>query len=280
MATITADGRTALAQYCDLVIRFRQLLDGCIERDAQALQILTGPALPEAIQREERRYWDAKAGRRKFPRVWTRRDEQRVNMLAGRFGGCRSQPECRVATVLAALRCRSGEARHDGLFRQALDEARLDGTAAVVAPALNELRLTFDRLLAEAHRIAQDEGDDREYRVAHLSVDHALGGVELFMRPGGQPEPTEDDDLPTLDEKAVKALECLSKFDGGTAQEQIANRLGINRNTLKPRLDTLRSLGYAETPIDRKNSTAITAKGITYLVKRGIIDPPEVVNGR
>jgi hypothetical protein len=87
--TIRADGKSPLSCYVDLLVSVPANLELLLDRDAEAVRILTAaPALPEARRRAERWYWDRQREKQiggivLTRRIWTRRDERRVNMLMG-----------------------------------------------------------------------------------------------------------------------------------------------------------------------------------------------------
>ena len=80
-----ADGRSPLTRYVQLLSAVPRHLERLLERDAEALRILSAsPALPEATQRAYR--WHANQRRAKrtgkiipTPRIWTGRDERLLN---------------------------------------------------------------------------------------------------------------------------------------------------------------------------------------------------------
>ena len=87
--TIRVFAKSPLSRYVDLLVLVPAALKLRLDRDSEALRILTAaPALPEARRRAERWYWDRQREKQNggivlTQRIWTRRDERRVNMLMG-----------------------------------------------------------------------------------------------------------------------------------------------------------------------------------------------------
>jgi len=171
---IQATGNSPLSRYVDLLVLVPENLKRLLDRDAEAVRILKAePALKEARLRADRWYWDRQRAKQTggivlTPRIWTRRDEQRVNMQRGLLAGC--WPVCRAARYLAWLEPRSGPSLHDQWFRRAVDEARQDGTAAVLCPKLDQAKAVYDRLISAARSIAQDDGGQPEFTNERLEL--------------------------------------------------------------------------------------------------------------
>ncbi|MBM4094249.1 MAG: hypothetical protein FJ276_33300 [Planctomycetes bacterium] len=109
---IHAAGNSPLSQYVDLLVTVPRNLARRLDRDAEAVRILTAePALPEASRRAERWYCDRQREKQTGKivgtrRIWTRRDVRRVNLLRGLAEGF--DPQCRVARYLARPEPRAG----------------------------------------------------------------------------------------------------------------------------------------------------------------------------
>lgn len=223
--TIYADGQSPLTQYVRFISEVPDTLDRVIDRDAEAVGILTAePALPKVIERLDRRYWDRQLAERfgeifKFPRIWTRRDEHWVNWSLGRRFGWK--PSRRLARYLNWLEPRVGVSHHDRLFRAAFNEARRDGTAAVVCPMLDRAYEAFDRHMKIARSILHDAGKRRELNQSKCAVDAI---VCEFMRYTKSPErdPTaglvNDPTVNSLDEASNAAL--LSETESSVPVEK------------------------------------------------------------
>ena len=172
--TIRADGKSPLSCYVDLLVSVPANLELLLDRDAEAVRILTAtPALPEAIRRAERWYWDRQREKQTggivlTRRIWTRRDERRVNMLRRLSEGW--WPPCRAARYLDRLQPRSGASSHDKWFRSAVDEARRDGTAAVLCPKLEQAKAIYERLISAARSVAQDDGGRGDFDSAKIEL--------------------------------------------------------------------------------------------------------------
>jgi hypothetical protein len=172
--TIHADGQSPLTQYLRFIFEVPGTLERVIDRDAEAVGILTAePALPKVIERLDRRYWDRQLAERfgeipKFPRIWTRRDEHWVNWILGRRFGW--EPSRRLARYLNWLEPSVGVSHHDRLFQAAFNEARRDGTAAVVCPMLNQAYDAFDRHMKIARSILHDAGKRHELDESNWAV--------------------------------------------------------------------------------------------------------------
>jgi hypothetical protein len=172
--TICADGESPLSCYVDLLVSVPANLELLLDRDAEAVCILTAtPALPEAIRRVERWYRDRQREKQtggivSTRRIWTRRDERRVNMLRGLSDGC--WPPCRAARYLDRLQPRSGVSLHDKYFRLAVDEARRDGTAAVLCPKLEQAKAIYERLISAARSVTQDDGSRSDFDSARSEL--------------------------------------------------------------------------------------------------------------
>lgn len=166
---IICDGSSALSQYIDLVISVPANLELLLDRDAEAVRILTAtPALPEAMQRESRRYWNRQRAKQTgniipTSRIWTRRDERRVNM--GRCLASGPFPACRAARYLDLLHPRSGVcvSSHDKWFRLAVEESDLHGTTAMILPKLEQAKANYERLITAARSVAQDDGGRSDF---------------------------------------------------------------------------------------------------------------------
>jgi hypothetical protein len=172
--TIHADGKSPLSCYVHLLVSVPAHLELLLDRDAEAVRILTAtPALSEAIRRTEHWYWDRVLEKQTggivlTRRIWTRRDERRVNMLRGLSEGW--WPPCRAARYLDRLQPRSGASSHDKWFRSAVDEARRDGTAAVLCPKLEQAKAIYERLISAARSVAQDDGGRGDFDSANIEL--------------------------------------------------------------------------------------------------------------
>ena len=172
--TIRVFAKSPLSRYVDLLVLVPAALKLRLDRDSEALRILTAaPALPEAIRRAERWY----SGRQREKqsggivltrRIWTRRDERRVNMLMGRGKGW--WPQCRAARYLDCLQPGYGASPHDKWFRLAVDEARRDGTAAVLCPKLEQTKTIYERLVSAARSVSQDDGGRPDFDSARKEI--------------------------------------------------------------------------------------------------------------
>ena len=174
---IRADGKSPLTCYVNLLVSVPYNLELRLYRDAEAVRILMAtPALPEAIRRVERWYRDRQREKKTgcivpTRRIWTRRDERRVNMLRGLPSdgdGC--WPACRVALYLGRLEPRSGASLHNKYFRRAVDEARRDGTAAVLCPKLEQAKAIYERLISAARSVSKDNGGQSDFESARIEL--------------------------------------------------------------------------------------------------------------
>lgn len=196
--TITADGSSPLTHYVQNIIAIPDALEKVLDRDAEAERILMAePALPEAISRCERRYWDRQAeqamGRTVCtPRIWTRRDERRVNYRRGLVPDgvwAWGVPQCRTARLIARLEPRQGPPVHDQWFRAALNEARDDGTAAVVCPLLEQSKKQYESLIGAARSLAQDHDKRVEFDHARQRLGSlACKLMDYTKEPAKRPE--------------------------------------------------------------------------------------------
>ena len=198
--TIRADGNSPLSCYVDLLVSVPANLELLLDRDAEAVRILTAtPALPEAIRRAERWYRDRQREKQTggivlTRRIWTRRDERRVNIARGLSEGC--WPPCRAARYLDRLQPRSGLSLHDNWFRSAVDEARRDGTAAVLCPKLEQAKAIYERLISAARLVAQDDGGRGDFDSAKSELGSlACELMNWTKQPGSSnTTPAQDDD--------------------------------------------------------------------------------------
>lgn len=190
---IRATGNSPLSRYVDLLVAIPANLELLLDRDAEAVRILTAnPALHEAIGRVDRWYWDRQREKQTgesvpTSRIWTRRDELRVNMLRGLRSGC--WPACRAARYLEWLVPRSGPSLHDQWFRLAIDEARRDGTAAVLCPKLDETKRLYDALITSARSISQDDGGRPEFDSARIELGNLACGLMDWTKTPEEPQP-------------------------------------------------------------------------------------------
>jgi hypothetical protein len=187
--TIRADGKSPLSCYVDLLVLVPADLKLRLDRDAEAVRILTAaPALPEAIRRAERWYWDRWREKRNggivlTRRIWTRRDERRVNMLRGLSEGY--WPPCRAARYLDRLQPGSGVSPHDKWFRLAVDEARRDGTAAVLCPLMAQTNAIYERLVSAARSVAQDDDRRSDFDSARSELGNLACELMKWMKQPG-----------------------------------------------------------------------------------------------
>jgi hypothetical protein len=172
--TIYADGRSPLSRYIEFLVAVPETLNRLIDRDAEAVRILTAePALAEALQRVDRLYWDRQLGKRsgrisKSPRIWTRRDERWVNWRRGAISGW--QPSRRLARYLRRLEAREGHSHHDRLFQQTVNEARQDGTAAILCPILNQANEAYHHLIEFAQSVSEGAVERDHFKESPLDV--------------------------------------------------------------------------------------------------------------
>ena len=162
-----ADGISPLTQYVQFLIKVPEQLVRLLERDVEALRILSAwPSLPEANQQTDR--WHANQRRAKrtgkiipTPRIWTRRDKRLLDNK-------RKQAEAKSAffwperradrylNYLSRVHPRYDLSPHDYWFRQAVEEARRDGTAAVLCLKLEYAKTTYERLVTAARHLSHD----------------------------------------------------------------------------------------------------------------------------
>ena len=165
--TIRADGNSSLSRYVALLVSVPADLELRLNRDAEAVRLLTTTdALSEAIRLAGRWYWDRQREKQTGDivltrRIWTRRDERRVNMMRRLTGG--PWPACQAAHYLACLHPRHGASPYDEWFRLAVDKARRDGTAAVLCPKLDQAKAIYERLISAAKAVAQGAGERADF---------------------------------------------------------------------------------------------------------------------
>ncbi len=184
---ILADGKSPLTHYVKLLVSVPRNLEKLLDRDAEAIRILTAtPALHEAIQRAERWYWDRQREKQTGKivptrRIWTRRDERRVNILEGRATGL--WPSCRAARYIDFIQPQSGVSLHDNLFRLAVNEAKQDGSAAAVCPKLEQAQIIYERLISAARSSAQDNGGRKDFDSAKLELGSIARALINWTKP-------------------------------------------------------------------------------------------------
>ena len=202
--TFRASGRSPLTKFVDVLMQERDLLDRALERDALALKVLSGPGLGIAVNRNNRLRVLHKTGKWSR-RDWTRRDQERLAWLKGlRDGG---YPQGRVELLLR----KHPAPRITQLFQSALGEARSEGTAKAVSPALSELRRAHNELRAMAYSLSQREppGDDKseDWGEVYSRQSVALNEVIPFC-----PAPNKRDTDKETDEDIDDVPECLVTF--------------------------------------------------------------------
>jgi hypothetical protein len=208
------------------------ILERCLERDAQAIAILsTEPALPQVIARLDRIYWGRQARERTgrppiFPRIWTHRDERFLNIQRGFIDKFTWTPERRADRFYRRLAPRSGLRLHDAWFQQALDEARRNGTATALTPKLDAAREAFQKLLEIALRVIEGDATIRDYSAAHLELMQPTCDLMPWASPREKPKaiPTAEPDSvetpklqptgPTTVEEFERTTPPLDKSNG------------------------------------------------------------------
>ena len=73
-----------------------------------------------------------------------------------------------LKTFLERLQPRRDQSPHDKCFRLAVDEARRDGTAAVICPKLEQVKIAYGRLITAARFVAQDDGGRADFDSAQI----------------------------------------------------------------------------------------------------------------
>lgn len=173
-SAIIARSKSPLSQYVNVLVTVPDHLERLLNRDAEAIRILSvDPALPEALARADRWYWDryrerTTGGRVRSRRIWTRRDEEYVNWRRGYRAGC--APACRAARYLGWLESRRGASLHDQWFRLTLNESREDGMAVVLAPKLEQAKATYERMMTAVRSVVQDDGGRSDFDDAKIGL--------------------------------------------------------------------------------------------------------------
>ncbi len=170
---IKAAGNSPLTQYVAMLVSVPEHLKRLLERDAEAIRTLTAPALSESLVRGERWFWDRQREKQTgeiicSPRIWTRRDQRRVNHRRALESG--PYPTGRAARYLNWLQPRTGASLHDQWFRRALNEARKDGLGATLVPKLEQASGVYGRVLHVAQSLSQDEGVRSDFDEAHMEL--------------------------------------------------------------------------------------------------------------
>ncbi len=175
ISTIVADGRSPLTQYYRLLRDAANYLPMFVNRDLEAVRMLTTiPAIDEAQLRAYRwccyRRLAVKSGKLfKFPRVWTRRDERYLNSRLGPASGF--VPDRRtdwLADRLGRL--------HDLRFPAVLEEARQDRTIADLGTKLESAKHAFENAKDFARRVAAGDSkretlDEELYKINRLTIE-------------------------------------------------------------------------------------------------------------
>lgn len=173
-STITTDGNSPLSRYVQILIEVPHNLERLMDRDAEALRILEAdPALPEALRRADRWYWDRVRERQVgkpvcTSRIWTRRDENWLRIA--RMGHGDYLPARRAARYLNWLVPRQGFSLHDQWFRKAINEARQDGTANVLAAKLERSKEVWEQLMDATRAIVDDDGGREHFGEAYSEL--------------------------------------------------------------------------------------------------------------
>ncbi|MEE2640562.1 MAG: hypothetical protein VX768_08055 [Planctomycetota bacterium] len=161
---IRADGKSPLTRYVNLLVSMPANLELLLDRDAEAVRILTAtPALPEAIRRAERWYWDRQREKQTCGivltrRIWTRRDERFLKQMQGLLPAG-ILPARRAARFLDRVKPRR---LHEKWFRLAVDECNQTGRASVISK-LERADKIFDRLISAAQSAAYDNVGREEF---------------------------------------------------------------------------------------------------------------------
>ncbi len=199
--------QSPLTEYVNFLVSFPTKLSRAVERDAEAIRILTDMALPYVLGRSERLYWNRRmeakdGGIIALPRIWTRRDERTHNLRRG-FDGPGFHPPRRAERLIARIVPTIGLSLNDALFRQAIDEARRDGTASTLCSKLEFANDAFGKMLNAAREISWS-GDSSEFHTNKRSVKQA--GIELI--PWTKQTAIGNADHCDKGTKAPKAVKC------------------------------------------------------------------------
>ena len=286
--TIRADGKSSLSHYVDLLFSVPAKLKVLLDRDAEAVRILTAtPSLSEAIWRAERWYWDRQREKQTggivlTRRIWTRRDERRVNMLRGLPG--RLWPSCRAARYLDRLQPRSRLSTHHHWFRLAVDEARRDGTAAVLSPKLEQTQAIYERLITAAGSVTQDDGGRSDFDSARRELSSRVCELMNWTKPtksqlvagpdvnatvvAGNAAHREDEAKPTKSTGPTSKSEQPKQWTAEAmllirdhpewSDAEIARRVGKDKSTLSRSKDYQAAAAMARGAKDDRHSGHIT----------------------
>ncbi|QDV60932.1 hypothetical protein [Crateriforma conspicua] len=176
--TIVADGNSPLTRWTKFLQSVSFWLPRFLERDVLALQILTEPALPQAIQRAEEQFWRRQAQQRgrkaTSPRIWTRSDEREVNIRRGLASGW--HPSRRVdRAVDRYIRLRPE------LFASTIREASQDQLIPLVG---SEIKDSNDKLVSvlENGKLLAASRQRKDERDAALSAwEQDLAELDRFV---------------------------------------------------------------------------------------------------
>ncbi len=153
------------------VLRQRELLEDAMERDDVAMALVR----EDEIGRRKRQQG---TGRR---RIWTRRDKRLLDACD------ENGPECpRTRRILGRLRPERGEGPHAPLLREALDEARCEGTFSHLAPILEVLAQAHADFFKHASEIADGQcGANIQFPYGDVKDAHdgAVNRVMPFLPP-------------------------------------------------------------------------------------------------
>lgn len=253
-AVVNRGGDSPLSRYVDFLVTVYHNIPKLLKRDAEAVRILMAdPALPEAIQRADKWYWnrqiELRTGKtRGIRRIWTRRDERRVNQQRG-LAAPGFRETGRLGRYLTRLTPRQGLSIHDRHFRNTVDEARRDGTATVLCPKLEAAKATFDRMFAAARSMANGDGGRPEFEAAHDELgSHAIELMTWTPPPAEPIETTRPEEAPvqatpdkgnivTWQDAKAKLDEFRVNGERYTSRGDLARRIGCSVSTVQKAID-------------------------------------------
>jgi len=211
---MTVDKKSPLTQFLRTLLRQRDLLIEAVDRDNEALRILSSPALPEALDSRKRR-------------GWTKRDEKRLNCLRGFDGGY--VPSCRVAKLVCRFRPSSDIAPYSVLFSNAL----IDGTAREATSLLYAAMKAHGELLESARGIAQDDDKEQEFDASVWELNEAVSSLLPFAKPAGD---TVVDDLESEMKKrkpTAATVAIIRAIQGGKDNDSVVTQTGCSADVVR-----------------------------------------------
>ena len=140
-------------------------------------------------------------------------------MLEGRATGL--WPSCRAARYLDYLQPSRGESPHDKRFRLTVDEARRDGTVAVLSSNLELAKEVYGHLLSVARAITLDEVARKDFDTRKIELGILTSDLMKWMK-----QPSSSDLTPAKSDANEKTIK-VSRGKRVTVNQRMSEYLSL-----------------------------------------------------